>query len=170
MSFSLASTALKPNGIIPAYFTCDGAGISPPLNWCDVPPNTQSLALIIDDPDAPDPGAPARTWVHWLVYNIPPTIDGLAEGAAGQGLLAQIKQGINDWQRREYGGPCPPRGRHRYFHKLYALDTVLPELSVPTKTNLERAMRGHVLAQTELVATYERKLKPHDRRARAKLD
>lgn len=151
MSFSMESPALKPNGPIPAYFTCDGLDISPPLKWYEVPPNTQSLALIIDDPDAPK-----RTFVHWLIYNIPPTLDGLSEGAAGVGLPAQVKQGINDWQRREYGGPCPPAGRHRYFHKLYALDTVLPDLNPPTKENLERAMRGHILAHTELIATYER--------------
>lgn len=159
MSFSIASPALIPNGVIPAYFTCDGAGVSPPLSWSDLPPDTKSLALIIDDPDAAGHGSSAQPWVHWLVYNIPPTLDGLPEGADGLGLPAQVKQGINDWHRREYGGPCPPTGRHRYFHKLYALDALLPELDAPTKENLERAMQGHVLDQTELIVTYQREAK-----------
>jgi Raf kinase inhibitor-like YbhB/YbcL family protein len=109
--------------------------------------------LIVDDPDAPDPRHPRQTWVHWLVYNLPADCAGLPEG---QALPAGARVGRNDWNSADYGGPCPPIGRHRYFHKLYALDTVLPDLRHPTKSQLEQAMTGHVLAQAELVGTYER--------------
>ena len=153
MAITLASGAFRPNQPIPARYTCDGADVSPPLTWTGVPAGTRSLALIIDDPDAPDPKHPRQVWVHWVVYNLPPDCTGLAEGAA---LPPGAKLGRNDWQRADYGGPCPPIGRHRYFHKLYALDTVLPDLKHPTRPQLEQAMKGHVLAQAELVGTYER--------------
>jgi len=153
MAITLASGAFRPNQPIPARYTCDGEDVSPPLTWTGVPAGTRSLALIIDDPDAPDPKHPRQVWVHWVLYNLPPDATGLAEAAA---LPSGAKVGRNDWQRADYGGPCPPIGRHRYFHKLYALDTVLPDLKHPTKSQLEQAMKGHVLAQAELVGTYER--------------
>jgi hypothetical protein len=138
---------------IPARYTCDGANVSPPLAWSGVPAGAKSLALIIDDPDAPDPKHPRTVWAHWLVYNLPPDCRGVSEGGA---LPKGALTGRNDWNAPGYGGPCPPIGRHRYFHKLYALDTVLPDLKHPTKSQLEQAMKGHVLAQVELVGTYSR--------------
>lgn len=150
---TITSTAFAPNGQIPKEHTCEGDDRSPPLTISSVPPGTQSLALIVDDPDAPDPRAPKRTWVHWVVYNLPPTTTDLS---AGGGLPAGARAGKNDWGRDAYGGPCPPIGRHRYFHKLYALDMILPDLGTPTKAELERAMEGHVLEQAELVGTYEK--------------
>lgn len=154
MALTLTSSAFQDGGAIPAKYTCTGEDISPPLAWSGVPAKTKSLVLIIDDPDAPDPAAPKLTWVHWVVFDLPPDSTGLAEGAAPNGLPAGARQGFNDWQRADYGGPCPPIGRHRYFHKLYALDTVL-ELDQPTKAQLEAAMGGHVLAQAELIGTYQ---------------
>ena len=156
MTLTLTSPAFTHNGAMPARLTCDGQDLSPELRWSGLPAGTQSLALIVDDPDAPDPAAPRMTWVHWLLYNIPPTETGLTEAVAPGALPAGTRQGLNDWGRTGYGGPCPPIGRHRYFHKLYALDTVLPELGKPTKAALEQAMKGHVLASTELVGTYQR--------------
>jgi len=137
-------------------YTCQGQDVSPPLAWKGVPAGTRSLALIVDDPDAPDPAAPKMTWVHWVLYNIAPQASGLAEGVARTDLPSGTLEGSNDWQRTGYGGPCPPIGRHRYFHKLYALDTVLPDLGKPTKAVLEKAMKGHILAQAELVGTYRK--------------
>jgi Raf kinase inhibitor-like YbhB/YbcL family protein len=153
-AMNLESPAFAPNGPIPPRHTCDGADLSPPLAWNDLPPGTRSLALIVDDPDAPDPAAPQRTWVHWIVYNLPPTLAGLPEAVAP--LPAGSAEGHNDWQATGYRGPCPPIGRHRYVHKLYALDTILPELHPPTKSQLESAMRGHVLAEARLVGLYQR--------------
>jgi len=151
MSLKFTSAVFVQEGEIPAKFTCEGQDVSPPLAWTGVPANAKSLALIVDDPDAPDPASPMMTWVHWVLYNIPPAIGSLAEGArAPAGAL----DGINDWRRTGYGGPCPPIGRHRYFHKLYALDTVLPDLGKPTKAKLEAAMKGHVIAEAQLVGTY----------------
>ncbi len=152
----LQSSAFAPNGEIPKRYTCDGEDVSPPLGWSDLPANTASLALIVDDPDAPDPAAPQRTWVHWVLYNIPAGENALAEGIAPEGLPPGTLQGINDWKTTGYGGPCPPIGKHRYFFKLYALDTVLPDLRRPTKAALEKAMHGHVLAHSELVGLYQR--------------
>jgi Raf kinase inhibitor-like YbhB/YbcL family protein len=110
---------------------------------------------VVDDPDAPDPHAPKMTWVHWVLYNLPPSAPGLPEGV--RDLPAGTREGVNDWKRTGYGGPCPPIGRHRYFHKLYALDVVLPDLGWPTKAQLEKAMEGHILAQAELLGTYQKK-------------
>ena len=154
MSPTLTSAAFSQQGVIPTKYTCEGADLSPPLSWTGLPPGTKSLALVVDDPDAPDPAAPKMTWVHWVLYNLPPTANGLPEGAAV--LPAGTQQGLNDWRRTGYGGPCPPIGRHRYFHKLYALDTVLPDLGRPTKAALEKAMKGHILGQAELVGTYQK--------------
>lgn len=154
MAFSLASAAFPPNGEIPRQYSCDGGDRSPPLTWRGVPAGTQSLALIVDDPDAPDPAAPKMTWVHWVLYNLPPDTPCLPE--AVQALPAGTQEGLNDWKRTGYGGPCPPIGSHRYFHKLYALDAVLPDLQRPDKAALERAMAGHVLGQAVLIGTYRR--------------
>lgn len=152
----IVSTAFGPQQSIPARYTCDGDDVSPPLSWSGIPEGTRSLALIVDDPDAPDPKAPKRVWVHWVVYNLSPSASALLEAAEPADLATGAREGTNDWGRTGYGGPCPPIGRHRYFHKLYALDTMLPELGHPTKAQLEAAMRGHVLAQAELVGTYEK--------------
>lgn len=149
----ITSTAFAPGGEIPSACTCDGRDRAPPLAFGGVPAGTKSLVLIVDDPDAPDPVAPKMTWVHWVAYDIAPDASGLPEGGA---LPPGAHDGLNDWKRTGYGGPCPPIGRHRYFFKLYALDTTLPALAHPTKAALERAMRGHVLAQAELVGTYRK--------------
>ncbi|MBI2286963.1 MAG: YbhB/YbcL family Raf kinase inhibitor-like protein [Nitrosomonadales bacterium] len=180
MSLAITSPSFPHNGAIPARHTCDGLNVSPPLAWAGVPAGTKSLALIVDDPDAPDPAAPKMTWVHWVLYNIPTAAHGLTEGVAVKDSPAgtlQVKpsgselgitpvavkdspagtlQGVNDWQRTGYGGPCPPVGRHRYFFKLYALDILLPDLKHPTKAVLEKAMQGHVLAHSELIGLYQR--------------
>jgi len=153
---TLTSTSFAHNDMIPSRFTCDGQNISPALNWSGIPEGTKSLVLIADDPDAPDPAAPKMTWVHWVLYNIPPSSAGLIEGIAEKDLPQGTLQGINDWKRTGYGGPCPPIGTHRYFHKLYALDAVLPDLKHPTKAALELAMKGHVLGQAELIGHYQR--------------
>ncbi|MDS4025497.1 MAG: YbhB/YbcL family Raf kinase inhibitor-like protein [Candidatus Contendobacter sp.] len=156
MTLTLTSPAFTHNGSMSARLTCDGQDASPELRWSGLPAETKSLALIVDDPDAPDPAAPRMTWVHWVLYNMPPTATGLAEAVTPSDLPAGTRQGSNDWGRTGYGGPCPPIGRHRYFHKLYALDAILPDLGRPTKATLEQAMKGHVLASTELVGTYQR--------------
>jgi hypothetical protein len=157
MEMKLASSAFANDTAIPQAYTCDGRDVSPPLAWSGVPATAKSLALIVDDPDAPDPAAPRMTWVHWVLYNIPPGTTGLPEAVADSDLPPPTKQGLNDWKRTGYGGPCPPIGRHRYFHKLYALDAVLPDLGNPTKAALEKAILGHVLAQATLVGTYQRR-------------
>ena len=156
-SMELTSSAFAPNTDIPTLHTCEGRDQSPPLAWSGVPAGTMSLALIVDDPDAPDPAAPKMTWVHWVLYNIPPATTGFAAGVLPTALPAGTREGINDWKRTGYGGPCPPIGRHRYFHKLYAIDTVLPVLQPATKAMLEKAMQGHILAQGELVGHYGKK-------------
>jgi len=152
---TIASAAFAEGKEIPVLHTCQGSDASPPLSWSGVPDKALSLALIVDDPDAPDPKAPKMTWVHWVLYNIPPSATGLAEGV--QDLPAGAKSGTNDWKRTGYGGPCPPIGRHRYFHKLYALDIVLPDLGAVAKADLLRAMEGHVVAEAALVGTYQKR-------------
>lgn len=153
MALTLSST-FPHYGRIPSKYTCDGENVSPPLTWSNLPPGTKSLALIVYDPDAPDPRAPKMTWVHWILYNIPPKAESLPEAVAS--LPVGTKEGLNDWKRTGYGGPCPPIGEHRYFFKLYALDTLLPDLGHPTKHQLEQAMQGHILEETALVGTYAR--------------
>ena len=155
----LSSTGFTSGGDMPRQYTCEGDDLAPPLSWGGVPDRTRSLALIVDDPDAPDPAAPKMTWVHWVLFDIPPSATAIPEG--GRPLPDGTREGSNDWHRTGYGGPCPPVGRHRYFFKLYALDSLLPDLRKPTKAELERAMQRHVLAQTQLVGTYE---KQHIRR------
>jgi hypothetical protein len=156
MSLSITSPDFEPGGGIPAVHTCDGANTSPALSWTGVPPNAKSLVLIVDDPDAPDPAAPQRTWVHWVLYNIPADATGLTAGIQPTELPAGTRIGNNDWKDARYGGPCPPIGRHRYFFKLYALDEVLSEFGHETKAHLEKAMDGHVIEHAELVGTYQR--------------
>lgn len=158
MGLILTSTAFEHNGEIPRRYTCDGDDVSPPLAWSGVPEATQSLVLIVDDPDAPDPAAPKLTWVHWLVYNIPPDAGGLPEAVLSKQLPGEAREGVNNWNRLGYGGPCPPIGRHRYFHKLYALDVSLGDLQQPDKARLEAAMADHILAAAEWVGTYQRTL------------
>jgi Raf kinase inhibitor-like YbhB/YbcL family protein len=150
----LTSTAFVHQGAVPPKYTCEGDDFSPPLAWSDIPTNAKSLALIVDDPDAPDPAAPKMTWVHWVLYNMPVSSTGLPE--RGKPLPQGSREGLNDWKRTGYGGPCPPVGRHRYFFKLYALDTELVDLARPTKARLEQAMQDHVVARAELIGTYQK--------------
>jgi Raf kinase inhibitor-like YbhB/YbcL family protein len=152
----IASAAFAHQGPIPRIHTCDGEDRSPPLAWTEVPANAKSVVLIVDDPDAPDPRAPQRTWVHWVLYDLPAGTGLLEEGVAAAALPKGTRQGLNDWKRTGYGGPCPPVGRHRYFFKVYALDTLLGDLGRADKAAVEQAMRGHVLAHAELVGLYER--------------
>ena len=144
----LHSEAFAPGAEIPRLYTCDGSDTAPPLAWSAIPAGTKSLALVVDDPDAP-----GGTWVHWIVYNLPPSAASLS---AGEALPKGARQGLNGWKKAAYGGPCPPSGRHRYSHRLYALDTVLPDVPGMNKATLEQAMHDHVLAQAELVGTYQR--------------
>ncbi|MET0048248.1 MAG: YbhB/YbcL family Raf kinase inhibitor-like protein [Sedimenticola sp.] len=154
MSLLLTSSAFADQGGIPGLYTCDDRDISPALSWSGLPGECASLVLIVDDPDAPDPAAPKMTWVHWVLYNLPASASGLPEAVSQ--LPDGTLEGLNDWGRTGYGGPCPPIGRHRYFFKLYALDVMLPDLDRPTKAVVEEAMRGHVLAVTELMGTYQK--------------
>jgi Raf kinase inhibitor-like YbhB/YbcL family protein len=156
MALTLTSTAFSDGGEIPSKYTCQGEDVAPPLAWKGVPANTRSLALIVDDPDAPDPSAPRMTWVHWVLFNLPPAATGLPEGATAEDLPPGAGQGLNDWKHTGYGGPCPPRGRHRYFFKLYALDAALQLPGRATKAALEAAMQGHILEQAQLVGTYQK--------------
>jgi Raf kinase inhibitor-like YbhB/YbcL family protein len=156
LSLRIASTAFQPGGSIPSKYTCEGQDVSPPLEWLGAPAKTKSLALIVDDPDAPDPAKPQRVYVHWILFNLPAASASLPENASKKGLPKGAVQGKNDWGKAEYGGPCPPIGRHRYFFKLYALDSELAGLSSPTKADLERAMKGHVLDSAELIGTYQK--------------
>ena len=152
MKIKLKSSAFKNNEMLPKKYTCDGIGISPPLLWSDIPKAAQSLAIISDDPDAP-----GGVWVHWVMYNIPPQTMGLNEGVLPVEEFAHAaKQGLNDFQNIGYGAPCPPSGTHRYFFKLYALDTILNLESKATKDQLLKAMEGHILAKAELVGKYKR--------------
>jgi Raf kinase inhibitor-like YbhB/YbcL family protein len=146
MTLTLTSPAFDKNGSIPTEYTCDGAGTAPPLSWTGAPSGTKTFALIVEDPDAPDPKAPKRIFVHWVAYDIPSS-----ETTVG----GNYREGSNDQGGRGYTGPCPPIGRHRYFFKLYALDSELGDLGDATKGDVERAMKGHVLARAELVGTYE---------------
>lgn len=157
MDLSLSSPSFSHGGDIPADFTCEGRDLSPALEWSGAPPDTKSFALIVDDPDAPDPAAPRMTWVHWVLCNLAPTTVQLPEAIDRANLPPGTQEGLNDWKRTGYGGPCPPIGRHRYFFKLYALDTALHFVDVPTKAHLEKAMEGHILAQAVLMGTYLKK-------------
>ena len=156
MPLTISSAAFTHEGEIPAKYTCEGENISPPLAWSELPEGTQSLALIVDDPDAPDPEAPKRIWVHWLLYNLPVASSGLVEGIKSSHLPDATLEGLNDSKRTGYSGPCPPVGRHRYFFKLYALDDQLSELKQPTKAALLEAMEGHILEEAEIIGTYQK--------------
>jgi Raf kinase inhibitor-like YbhB/YbcL family protein len=149
----LKSPAFTAGGTIPKKYTCDGPDVSPPLSWSDVPAGAKSLTLIADDPDAP-----MGTWVHWVAWNIPPNARGLEEGMPKKDSLPNgMKQGTTDFRSIGYGGPCPPSGTHRYFFKLYALDTTLNLPPSTTKKDLEKAMQGHLLQQGELMGKYARR-------------
>ena len=153
MHFTLTSTAFSEGNEIPALYTCEGRSVSPPLVWTTPPVGTASLALINDDPDAP-----GKTWVHWVVYNIPASVTELPEGVPPDDELPDgTRHGMTDFGRVGYGGPCPPSGTHRYFFKLYALDTKLSLEPGATKRQVERAMQGHVLGQGQLMGIYERR-------------
>jgi Raf kinase inhibitor-like YbhB/YbcL family protein len=152
MEIKVTSTAFQQNQAIPRGYTCDGSNVSPPLEWTGVPKSAKTLAIIADDPDAP-----AGTWVHWVLYNLPADKIGIVENTpTTETLSGGGRQGMNDFKKTGYGGPCPPSGSHRYFFKLYALDTELPLKPGATKADLEKAMQGHVVAQGELMGTYRR--------------
>ena len=155
MSFKLGSSAFTDGGAIPTRFSCEGAGTSPALEWSGAPPTARSFALIVDDPDAPDPAAPKMTFVHWVAYNIPASVTALAEGAGKGTMPPGSKDGMNGAHKPGYTPPCPPIGRHRYFFKLSALDTTLA-LSNPGKDELLAAIKGHVVAEAQLMGTYQK--------------
>jgi Raf kinase inhibitor-like YbhB/YbcL family protein len=156
MKFTLSSASFQNEGTIPRKHTCEGGDVAPELSWTGAPEATKSFAVIIDDPDAPDPRAPQGTWVHWVVYDIPATTTSLPEGTSAKSLPPGTHEGLNDFKRIGYGGPCPPIGRHRYFHKIYALDVALGDLGHPSKAVLENVMKGHVIAHAELFGTYQK--------------
>jgi Raf kinase inhibitor-like YbhB/YbcL family protein len=156
MSLVLTSSAFNDRAEMPRRYTCEGENVSPPLAWSGAPEGTRSFALIVDDPDAPDPNAPKLTWVHWVLYNIPATASELPEAVRRGALPKGTQEGLNDWKKQGYGGPCPPIGRHRYFHRLHALDTMFSDLHTPTKVQLEKALSGHVLDRADLVGTYQK--------------
>jgi len=153
VALQISSPAFEHGGQIDSEYTCEGKDASPELRWSGAPRGTKSFALIVDDPDAPDPKAPKMTYVHWVLYDIPADSDGIQKAGEGPG---GTRDGKNDWKRVGYGGPCPPIGRHRYFFKLYALDTLLGDLKHPTKSQLLEKMKGHILEQAELVGTYQK--------------
>ncbi len=155
--FEIRSTAFQENGEIPTRYTCEGDDVSPALAWSGAPAGARSLALVVDDPDAPDPAAPRTIWVHWVLYDLPPSATALAEAVARDRLPAGTREGLNDWRRTGWGGPCPPVGRHRYHFRLYALDAPLGDLGTPTRAKLDQAMKGHVLAQATTMGTYAKK-------------
>lgn len=156
MALKLTSPAFGDGQPIPRRHTCDGDDVSPPLSWEDPPEGTRSFALIVEDPDAPDPERPETVFAHWVVYGVPPEAGGLEEGASSGGLPGAAVEGQNDFGRVGWGGPCPPVGRHRYFHRLYALDMELAGLGKPSRQELLAAIEGHVLDETALMGTYEK--------------
>jgi Raf kinase inhibitor-like YbhB/YbcL family protein len=152
MEIKLMSAAFKEGQPIPRGYTCDGTNVSPPLEWTGVPKSATTLAIVCDDPDAP-----AGTWVHWVLFNLPSDVIGTVENTPQtETLLGGGMQGLNDFKKIGYGGPCPPRGRHRYFFKIYALDSELPLKPGASKADLEKAMEGHIVAQGQLIGTYSR--------------
>jgi Raf kinase inhibitor-like YbhB/YbcL family protein len=159
LPLQLTSAKFTGGAEIPSVYTCEGQSISPPLSWSDVPIAATSFAIVVDDPDAPDPKAPTRDFIHWVVYNLPGAARGLSEGVQADELPAGAVQGKNDMGKLGYAGPCPTTGRHRYFFRLYALDIALAGLHDPSKADLDDAMNGHVLAKAELVGTYQKRHK-----------
>ena len=152
MSVKLISSVFNEGETIPVKYTCDGKDVSPPLSWSGAPEGTKSFALICDDPDAP-----MSTWVHWVIYNIPDSVTSLPEGVpTNKSVMGDVMQGITDFRRIGYGGPCPPGGTHRYYFKIYALDTILTLQSGATKSELLKAMEGHILAEGQLMGRYKR--------------
>lgn len=160
LSVMIFSNSFHDRGPIPIRHTCHGRNISPALAWIDVPKSSRSLVFLMEDPDTPDPRSPSMTWVHWILYNMSPLTVGIPEGVTADELPPGTLQGMNDWKHVGYGGPCPPFGQHRYFHRLLALDTLLPDLGFPNRLSLERAMRGHIVAQAELIGLYESAVSP----------
>lgn len=154
MTFSLGSPSFAHGDEIPRRHTCEGQDLSPRLEWSGAPEGTRAFALIVEDPDAPDPLAPRTIWSHWVLYDLPQSASALDEGV--RELPAGTREGVNDWKRSGYGGPCPPIGRHRYFHRLFALERALGDLHRPTRLVLLDALQGHVLAQAELIGTYQK--------------
>jgi Raf kinase inhibitor-like YbhB/YbcL family protein len=152
MEIKITSSAFENEGMIPSKYTCDGANISPPLQWQAVPEETKSIALICDDPDAP-----IGTFVHWVVYNLPPDVRELKKNFPDDETLPDdTRQGINDFGRTNYGGPCPPSGTHRYYFKIYAMDKKIDMTSIADKDSLLKAMEGHILAAGQLMGKYKR--------------
>lgn len=156
MALTITSPAFADGGEIPSQYTCEGADLSPPLAFSGVPASARSLALVVDDPDAPDPKAPRMVFVHWVLHDLPPGTTGLAEGTTPKSLPAGARTGQNDYRRTGWNGPCPPIGRHRYFFKLYAVDTVLGDLGPVTKSRLLQAIKGHVVEEAQLMGTYQK--------------
>jgi Raf kinase inhibitor-like YbhB/YbcL family protein len=154
MTFQLSSPSFAHEQPIPARHTSDGQGVSPALHWTDPPSGTKSLALVVHDPDAPDPRAPKRDWVHWVLYDLPADARSLPEDAASSGLPSGTHVGQNDWGETGWRGPSPPIGRHRYFFELYALDRTLPDTGTASRRDLDAAMKGHVLATATLMGMY----------------
>jgi Raf kinase inhibitor-like YbhB/YbcL family protein len=155
MALTLTTPAFGNGQEIPSQYTCEGVDDSPEVRWSGAPANTKSFALIVDDPDAPDPKAPKMTWVHWVVYDLPASTSSLPEKT--KQAPAGAHDGLNDWKKAGWNGPCPPIGRHRYYFKLYALDAVLGDRGRITKAQLEQAMAGHILEQAETMGTYHKK-------------
>ena len=155
-TFAISSPAFADGAPIPQPYTCDGADHSPPLRFQSPPRNARSLALVVEDPDAPDPAAPKTTWIHWVLYDLEPSLDGLPAGAATS-LPGGVREGLNDWRRTGWGGPCPPVGRHRYSFRLFALDRMLGDLGRPTRQQLDAAMQGHIVGRAEWMGTYEKR-------------
>ena len=153
---TIRSPAFSHGGAIPPLHTCQGKDVSPALEFSGAPAGTRSLALVVHDPDAPDPKAPRIDWVHWLLYNLPPDCKGLVQGVSESALPPGTLPAVTDFRRTGYGGPCPPIGTHRYFFVLHALDVVLPDLGTPARPRLEGEFKGHVLARAELMGTYKK--------------
>jgi Raf kinase inhibitor-like YbhB/YbcL family protein len=152
--FTIGSRVFGNLDSIPSLYTCEGSDISPPLEWTNAPPETKCFALVVQDPDAPDPMHPQRVWTHWILYNIPATTNYLAEGLTK--LPSGTRNGLNDWGHLSWNGPCPPVGQHRYFFKLYALDTLLEFHSPPNRFELEKAMNTHIIAHAELIGVFKK--------------
>jgi len=156
---TISSSAFQEGQEMPGKYTCEGTNTSPPISWSNVPAKAVSLALIADDPDAPDPAAPKMTFVHWVIYDVPVSAKGLPEGVKSKSLPPGTREGKNGRGKPGYTGPCPPIGRHRYFFKLFALDTVLSDQKQPSSEQLQKAMEGHVLAKAQTIGTYQKQKK-----------